>query len=147
MSLKLLSVKPLLWAIGVLLAGLVAQHLWLSGRLALAEAARDTAQARVAALITSRDAFQQRTEELAAANADWGKTVDVLQAELERVQRDLRLLDQQSRQAIAAARAAARDADATLKKFVAQFATESTRPDCARALADLEAKCPALSDY
>ena len=147
MSLKLLSVKPLLWVIGGLAIALVAQGIVLRGQVALAEAARDTAQARVSTLTTSRDAFQLRTEELATANAEWGETVDVLQAELGRAQRDLHILDKQSRDAIARARAEARDADATLKKFVDQFATESTRPDCARALADLEAKCPALSDY
>lgn len=147
MSLKLLSVKPLLWVIGGLAIALVAQGIILRGQVALAEGARDTAQAQVNSLTTSRDAFQLRTRELATANAEWGKTVDVLQAELKRAQRELRVLDQQSRDAIARAQAEARDADATLKRFVDQFATESTRPDCARALADLEAKCPALSDY
>lgn len=147
---KLISAKAVPWllgAIAVLGGALALQHVVLSARVASAQAARDSAQAAATSLRASRDAFEQRATELATANAEWGRTVDVLQAELKRAQYEARRLDAQARAAVAAADARARDADRTLKRFVDQFAVESTRPDCARALANLEAQCPALSGY
>ncbi len=147
---KLITAKAAPWLLGtivVLLGALALQHLVLSAAVTAAQGDRDTAQAEVASMTASRDAFELRAAELAAANREWGRTVETLQAELERAQRDARELDAQARAAIARAQAEARDADRTLKRFVEQFAVESKRPDCARALANLEAQCPALSGY
>lgn len=147
---QLLTAKAAPWVLGAIIAlsaGLALQHVVLSAKVASAQAARDVAEAKASSLEASRDAFERRATELATANAEWGRTVDVLQAELKRAQYEARVLDAQARAAIAAAEGRARDADRTLKRFVEQFAVESTRPDCARALANLEAQCPALSGY
>jgi hypothetical protein len=145
-----LTIKPLLWAIAALLVLAVGQFVLL--QLAQAEATsaragRDTAKADLATRTTERDAYKGRVAELEVANAGWKDAFAVVQGELAQAQQDLRRLDAASRSAIAAAKAAATDADRTLTKFVAQFATESRRPDCAKALATLEAACPALSTY
>lgn len=145
-----LAVKPLLWALAALLLLAAGQFVLL--RLAQAEAAsarseRDTANAHLSARTTERDAFKGRVGELEQANAGWRRSFSVLEAELEQAQVDARALDAASRKAISAARAAAADADRALKEFVGQFAAESRKPDCAQALATLEAACPALSNY
>lgn len=147
---RFLTAQAVPWMFGtiaVLIGALLLQHVVLSAAVTAAQGERDTANAAVASVEASRDAFELRAAELATANAEWGRTVDTLQDELKRAQRDVRVLDAQARQAVAAAEARARDADRTLKRFVDQFAVESKRPDCARALANLEAQCPALSGY
>lgn len=145
-----LAVKPLLWAVAALLLLAIGQFVML--QLAQADATsarseRDTATAQLSARTTERDAFKGRVSELERANDGWKLSFSILQEELKQAQRDARDLDAASRKAISAARAAATDADRTLKKFVGQFATESRKPDCAKALANLEAACPALSNY
>lgn len=145
-----LTIKPLLWAIAALLLLAIGQFVLL--QLAQAEATsaraeRDTAKADLVTRTTERDAYKGRAEELELANTGWKDAFAVVQRELTQAQQDLRRLDVASREAIARAKAAATDADRTLTKFVAQFATESRRPDCAQALATLEAACPALSTY
>jgi hypothetical protein len=145
-----LTIKPLLWAIAALLLLAVGQFVLLQlaqAEATWAQAERDTAKAELATRTTERDAFKGRVADLEVANAGWKDAFAVVQGELAQAQQDLRRLDAASRSAIAAAKAAATDADRTLAKFVAQFATESRRPDCAKALATLEAACPALSTY
>jgi hypothetical protein len=145
-----LTVKPLLWAIGVLLLLAVGQFVLLQlaqGDVRVAEANLETARSDLNARTTERDAFALRVDELKRANDAWVENIVTLQGELKRAQRDARLLDQEARQAVAAARAEAADADRTLKQFVGQFAAESRRPHCAQALAAMEAACPAMSGY
>lgn len=147
---KLLAVKPLLWICGALLAACLGMALVVQAsraEVSVAEAERDTANALLAARTTERDAALARVGELATANVAWSRAADTLQAELDRAQGDIKALDAASREAVARARAEARDADTTLKRFVAQFATESRRPACAQALTQMEAACPALSQY
>jgi hypothetical protein len=147
---KLLAVKPLLWAIAGLLLLAVGQFVLLQlawGDVRVAVANLETAQADLKTRTTERDAFAVRVVELKRANDAWGQSIDTLQAELGRAQRDARAMDKRARAAVAAARAEAADADRTLKKFVDQFAAESGRPKCAQALAAMEAACPAMSGY
>ena len=144
------TVKPLLWAIAILL--LVAGGLAIALNVAHADARaasaeRDAALAERDARTGERDGFAQRVEELAKANLAWSNAAKTLQGELDRAQREGRRLDAENRRAIASARAEAADADRTLKRFVDQFASESRRPACAQALNQLEAACPALSTY
>ena len=112
-----------------------------------AEAFRDTAVEGMRRAETERDAFRLRVGELEIANRAWGSAFNAVQGELEAAQRENRRLQQAGAAAIAAAQAAAVDADRTLKEFVERFATETRETDCGRALIAMEAACPALSDY
>lgn len=145
-----LTVKPLLIAIGVLLVAVVGLSIAVKvykAEAAAAVAEREAAQALVDARTGERDAFADRVDELVRANRAWSETVDAVTAELERAQAEALRIGEQSRRAVATARAEAADADRTLKRFVDQFAAESRRPACAQALAQMEAACPALRNY
>lgn len=148
--LQKLTVKPLLWTVAaqaLLLAGagvlLMLQH----SATSVARAERGEAQAERDARTTERDAWKARAEELAGATTSWQGLVDVLAVELKLAQREQRRLDSEGRAAIAAAQRDAVDAERTLKQFMDRHATESRKPDCARALAAVEATCPALEGY
>lgn len=112
-----------------------------------ADAFRDTAVEGMRRAETERDAYKIRAGELDVANGAWSEAFRVQGRELERAQKDVVRLQREGQAAIAAAQAAAADADRTLKQFVDRFARESREPDCASALLHMEAKCSALSDY
>lgn len=145
-----LSVKPLLYAMGVLLLVIVA----LSVALVLANGKADTARAQQQAAValtrtvtTEREAWKIRADELGNANQAYGGVVSTLQAELKTAQDQAAALRTQSAGAVAQARAEAADADRTLKRFTAQVQAQLRQPDCARALSALTQACPALKGY
>ena len=145
-----LSVKPLLWVVGLQLCGLLALGAW-SWALK-AEAGAERARAGQAAAqrdtaATERDAWKSAAAGLSASQAATLTAFDDLKGELERRQTEAERQRHANEQAIAAARAEARDADRTLQAFAARFQVESRKPDCAHALGALEAACPALRDY
>lgn len=142
-----LTVKPLLYAVGALLAAIVVMSAawYISARsaaadLSVAQAAADSANAL---LRTERT----RTSELASANEGWQKTTGVLQAELKAAQDQVADIRQKSDAAVAAAQARAADANKTLKTFMDRYAVQVREPHCASALQQLEAACPAFSGY
>lgn len=138
-----LTVTPLLWACGALLATCIGLGVALkvqAGDDAAALAQRDAA-------VTERDAWKGKAAGCVAANGAYADVVDTLQAELSRAHAERQRIREAGSQAVAAAQAAARDADATLDKFIAQFRAQASRPDCAAALAQLEQACPALEGY
>jgi hypothetical protein len=145
-----LSVKPLLYALGVLLlviAGLVATLHFMQAQVEVAHAASESAIASRDAMATERDAWKGDAGRALLANADYQGIVERLQAELKLCQGQARAMEESNRKAVATARAEANDADRALKQFTRKFQVESRKPPCARALASLEASCPALSDY
>lgn len=142
-----LTVKPLLIAVGVLLLAvlvlsgtLVLQHYLHRVSVALADKTE-------AGLLHDIAAAQAKVAELSAANAGYGDTVATLQAALTHEQSQCATVRQQSAKALATAQAKAADADATLKTFTARYATAAAAADCAQALNQLEAACPALRSY
>ena len=142
---KLLAVAAVALLLAVIGLAIALQFAHAARDVAIAE--RDSAQQAVKAAETERDSYKLRAGELGLANGAWveafavqGKAPNAAQGEVVRLQ-------QEGRAAIAAAQAAAADADRTLKAFVARFATSSREPDCGRALIAMEAACPALSDY
>lgn len=144
------TVKPLLYAVGVLLvivAGLSVALYAQAARVETAQAATATAVAQQSQTATERDAWKNRSQEVAAANDGWREAVGVLQAELTAAQAALRTLDKQSQQAIASARAEAADADRVLKTFMGKYQAQARAADCARALQTVEAACPAFTGY
>lgn len=145
-----LTVTPLLYACGALLVLALGLGVALKMERAdtrAAEADTATAVAQRDSAVTERDAWKADAIAATAANAAWEKTALALQAEMQRQQEEARLSEAANQQAIAAARAAYLDADRTLDKFVRQFQTESRKPQCAQALAAMEAACPALRNY
>lgn len=150
MILSKLTVTPLLYAIGVLLAALIATGFYASVKSAQAATAAATADTRKAerdTAITSREAWKKAAGDYAAAVAAHQNVTAALRAELERVQGETKRRDAAAREAIAAAHAEAQDADRTLARMAAQFQAQSRQPDCARALADVATACPAMRDY
>ena len=112
-----------------------------------AVAERDTAIEAKSRVTTERDAHKVRAGELDLANGAWSEAFRAQGLELKKAQGDVVRLQREGQAAIAAAQAAAADADRTLKAFVDRFVRESRQPDCASALQHMEAKCSALSDY
>lgn len=145
-----LTVTPLLWACGLLLAALVAAGAYaavLDVRLGAAQASVTAAKAERDTARTERDAWKLAADAAASANNAYGSAVTVLQAELKRAQGESRRMDEAGQQAIAAARADAADAERALAAMAAQIQTQSRVPACALALSRLEAACPAFSGY
>jgi hypothetical protein len=145
-----LTVKPLLYTLGVLLlviAGLVATLHFMQAQVEVANAASASAIARRDAMATERDAWKGDAGRALLANADYQGVVKLLQTELTRCQGEARAMEESNHKAVAAARAEADDADRALKQFTRKFQMESRKPTCARALESMEASCPALSDY
>lgn len=142
-----LTVKPLLYAVGVLLlvvvgeaGALVVQHY--RHVAAIAEASSQSDGWRV-----SYSASNAKVQELTTANAGYGQTVATLQAALKEAQDQTTTIRQQGDLALAAAQAQADDADRTLKTFMARYATQVKETTCAQALLHVEAACPALTGY
>ncbi len=145
-----LTVKPLLYAIGVLLlviAGLFVRLHFMQAEVDVAMAKSESAMATRDAKVTERDAWKANAERALLANEKYDIVVQVLQAELKLCQGEARVMEESNRKAVATARAEADDADRALKQFTSKFYTESRKPTCARALQAMEASCPALSDY
>lgn len=141
------TVKPLLWVIGVLALGLIAMSLSLVVVRANARAAAATYEGATAACAAQKDGATARVSELVAANAGYGRTVAVLQTELLLAQKQAATLKQQSAKAVAAAQAREADADKTLKQFMNRYAGQARETRCALALTEMEASCPAFSGY
>lgn len=144
------TVKPLLYVIAALLLVVVSLSVALyvqAARVDVANAASASAIALQQATATERNAWKNRSQEVAAANDGWREAVGVLQAELTAAQTDLRTLDKQSQQAIARARADAAEADRVLKTFMGKYQVQARAADCARALQTVEAACPAFTGY
>lgn len=155
MSLRSTAVgKPALYAIGVLALSLLLSNLgWWAHASALtlqrdvADASRDAADARVEAAGTEKQAWKNKAGELEIANLASQKTIDQLKIELAAAQGEKRRLQQDGQRAIAAAQAAATDADRTLKDFIDRYAKQLRNPDCAGALSVVQQACPALEGY
>jgi type IV secretory pathway TrbL component len=145
-----LTVTPLLYVCGFLLAALVATGAYaavLDVRLDAAQSAVAAATAERGTARAERDAWKVRAGELTAANAAYGSTVATLQRELSDAQREAARVDAAGRAAVAAAQAAAADAERTLARMAAQFQKQARVPDCARALDALVLACPAMEGY
>lgn len=145
-----LTIKPLLCACGVLLLaviGLTARLHFVAADRDVAEAQRGAAEAQRDAANTQRDAWKQRAQDAQLANQAAGTAIDGLHSALEEQQHQCAANQAANAKAVARANAAAADADAALRKFTAQFQTESRKPDCGRALAALEQSCPLMKDY
>lgn len=149
-----LTVKPLLYAIAVLALSLLLSNLgWWAHASSLglqrdvADASRDAAMASLTAATTEKQAWKNKAGELAAANVAGQKVVDQLQRALQDAHAEQGRLQEEGRRAVAAAQAAADDADRTLKDFVDRYARQLRNPDCASALATVQRSCPAFEGY
>lgn len=142
-----LTVKPLLYAIGVLLVALAATGTgwWIDHATAAADLSVQRAAA--ASANASDQANRTRVRELQAANAAYGTTVSTLQDELRAAQDQVTTIRQQAESAVAAADARAADADHVLKTFMDRYAVQVKQTHCAQALMHVEAVCPAFSGY
>lgn len=145
-----LTVTPLLYACGALLALSIGLGIALklkAATAATAEAARDQAVAERNTARTERDAWKVRVDELTAANLAYADALGGVARELQSCQGENARISTAGQRAVAAAQAEARDADRTLKAFTAKFQSESRKPTCARALEALTAACPTLEGY
>lgn len=145
-----LTVTPLLYAVGLLLLVVIG----LSVKLALVASDLDTAAAEKATAMetakrtaTERDAWKDKANAAADANASCSDGIESLSFMLERQQQACTANQVANQKAIAAARADAADADATLQRFVGQFRKQTPETNCGRALAALDTACPALEGY
>jgi len=136
-----IPVTPLLCAGAALAIGVTSVG-WFSAAMQ-----RDTARAERDSVMVVRDAFASRLGELQTANDGYGAVLETMRAELRAEQAERRRMDEEGRAAVLAAEAETRDAERTLAAFAAKFQTESRRPKCQQALADMEAQCAALAGY
>lgn len=144
------TVTPLLYACGALLLVCLGMGVALklqAGKLDLANAQLDTLTAGLLAAHTERDAWKHTAQGATSANAAATAAIASLKAALQQQQQAMRDNASANARAIAAAQADAADADRTLQLFTAKFQRDSRKPDCARALAELDAMCPTLKDY
>lgn len=149
-----LAVKPLLYAIAVLALSLLLSNLgwWahassLGLQRDLADASKDVAVASFTAATTEKLAWKNKAGELEIANLASQKTIGTLQLELKTAQGEQHRLQAEGERSIAAAQAAAADADRTLKDFIHRYARQLSNPDCAGALNVVQKACPALEGY
>lgn len=143
----LLTTKPLLWAIGILSLVVIALAVCLVVVRANARADAATYEGAAAACTAQKSGATTRVAELASANAGYGRTIAVLQAELLAAQTQVVTLKRQSDGALAAAQAREADANKTLKQFMNRYAGQARETRCALALTEVEASCPAFSGY
>ena len=144
------TVKPLLYAVGVLLVVVVALSVTLfvqGARVDTANAERATAEAAQRSTVTEREAWKVRADELAAANAAYGTSFRQLQAELKLAQDQATEVRTQAAEAQAIAQRETAAAERTLKEFTTRYQVQSRVADCARALEQVEAVCPAFEHY
>ncbi len=147
---KLLAVKPLLWAVLVLTIVcllLQARGCTLAAEAEAAEAATSAANAQTRSAITERDAWKVRAEDNARAERVRTTERDALADLLEQQQAETVRLAAEGQAAIARAEAEARDADRALQAFTAQFQAAARTADCGAALAALNNACPTLRNY
>lgn len=144
---SVLTVKPLLWVIGILALVLIGLLVCLVVVRANARAAAAAYEGSATACSAEKEGAVTRVAELAAANAGYDRTVAVLQEELRLAQGQVSTLKQQSDSALAAARTREEDADRTLKQFMNRYAGQARETRCALALTEVEASCPAFSGY
>ncbi|TAA45649.1 hypothetical protein [Pseudoxanthomonas winnipegensis] len=142
-----LTVKPLLYAVGVLALLCVGEGVALYVQAVRHGAAASTAKTESDQWRNSYAAAATKASELVVANAGWKSTAGELQAQLAAEQKQCAALTARNDKAVAAARAEAADADAALKTFVDRFAAAQRKPDCASALHALAASCPSLEGY
>ncbi len=143
----MVAVKPLLWVIGVFALVVIALSVCLVVVRANARAAAAAYEGAATACTSQKDGATTRVAELAKANAGYGRTVGVLQAELALAQNQAATLKQQAAGAVAAAEAREADANQTLKQFMNRYAGQARDTRCALALTEVEASCPAFSGY
>lgn len=142
-----ITVKPLLWVIGILALVVIALSACLVVVRANARAAAAAYVGSATACSAEKEGALRHAAELLAANAGYGRTVSVLQEELQVAQEQVATIKQQSDSAIAAAKAREDDADRTLKQFMNRYAGQARETRCALALTEVEASCPAFSGY
>lgn len=142
-----LAVKPLLWAIGLQLAAIVAlggalwvQSIWWNGKVAEVGAERN----RWKVLAEARAV---RVDELSAANFAFESVNDTLRRLLREAQGEAARLEKEGRDAVAAARAAEAEANRTLDAWLDRYAEQVRVGDCAAAWNAVQAQCPALEGY
>lgn len=145
-----LTVTPLLYACGAL--ALLSVGLGVALALARADVRAITAEAGAAneelySAQTERDAWKGKAAGCVESNEAYADVVGTLNGELELAQQENRRIKAEGQAAIAAARAAARDADRTLKRMAGQFQAQSREPPCAAAVARVAQACPAFEGY
>ena len=145
-----LSVKPLLWACGLLLAGCaVLGGLLYTARadVAAARAETDAAAATVGQRTTEREAWKQAARASQAAAGRWEAAFADMQILLRDAQGEARRLDAAGRQAVAAAQAREAEANRTLEAWMRRYAEQVRVGDCAAALNAVQAACPAFEGF
>jgi hypothetical protein len=142
-----LTVKPLLYVVGVLVLTVAGMAVALALKSADSRAAAATADGLLTSCSASRDGAVIRVQELVKANAGYGETVAALRSELRLAQQQAVTLRVQSEAALAAAEAREADANLTLAQFMNRYASQARETRCALALTEMEASCPAFSGY
>lgn len=137
------TVTPLLWACGLLLVAVGV----LGVRLHMKQADVDVAEARLVTAATERDAWKGVAQQSLGANAQWHDAFDQVHGLLKASQADRKRLQAEGQSAIAAAQAAAEDADRTLKAWMDRYAEQIRMGDCAAALNAVQLACPAMEGY
>lgn len=138
-----LTVTPLLWACGLLLAAVGV----LGVQLQLKAGALDVATADVARVATERDAWKSAASRSLAANQTLQGAFDRVHELLKQEQGERKRLDAEGRAAVARAQQAAADADRTLATWMARYADQVRVGDCAAALNAMQQACPAFEGY
>jgi len=141
------TVKPLLYVIGILLLTVTGLAVALALKSADSEAAAATSEGLLATCAAGRDGAVTRVQELVEANAGYGETLATVRSELRLAQQQTVTLRVQSNAALAAAEVREADANKTLAQFMNRYASQARETRCALALTEMEASCPAFSGY
>ena len=150
MNLSMLTVKPLLYAIGALLLLCALLIALLAGSRSHArqlQAQLDVAAANQRATEAERDAWKRQSSALTAAAQGARTGIDALKTALAEQQQACIAMNDANRRAVESAAAAAARADTALRGFSGRWKSESTKPRCAAALKAMEEACPALRNY
>lgn len=146
----MLTVKPLLYAIGALLLLCALLIALLAGSRSHArqlQAQLDVAAANQRATQAEREAWKRQADSLTAAAHGARTGIDTLKAALSEQQQACIAMNDANRRAVESAAAAAARADTALRGFSGRWKSESTKPRCAAALKAMEEACPALRNY
>lgn len=103
-----------------------------------------SAKAKLSLVESARDAAANRAVNNATAAAGWETVATERNTLLAACQLENTRILTDNKKAVAAARAAATDAERTLSLFVARYSENLRNPDCVRARAALDLSCPAL---
>jgi hypothetical protein len=110
-------------------------------------AQRDAGVTANKALQQRIDSANTRVDELNSANVGWEFTYATLKGIYDAEVRDRLARQEADEAALAAAQAARARAEDTAAAWMKRYAEQIREPDCERALATLEASCPALQGY